>query len=82
MKQMLVEYVSAYLRGGTTEMATYVDNASPLETSAEFRKVMAASLHFLVQSRARPAALPRGLSEGPARGRGRRLLLDEGQVRA
>jgi hypothetical protein len=48
MKQMLVEYVSAYLRGGTAEMATYVDNASPLETAAEFRKVMGAS-PYLVQ---------------------------------
>ena len=48
MKQMLVEYVSAYLRGGTAEMAIYVDNASPLETSVEFRKVMGAS-PYLVQ---------------------------------
>jgi hypothetical protein len=48
MKQMLVEYVAAYQRGGTTEMATYVDDASPLETPAEFRKVLAAS-PYLVQ---------------------------------
>jgi hypothetical protein len=61
MKQMLVEYVSAYLRGGTTEMATYVDNASPLETSAEFRKVMAAS-PYLVQY---APALQRYLEEYP-----------------
>jgi hypothetical protein len=47
MKQMLVEYVSAYLRGGTAEMATYVDNASPLDTQAEFRKVLAASPYLL-----------------------------------
>jgi len=61
MKQMLVEYVSAYLRGGTTEMATYVDNASPLETSAEFRKVLAAS-PYLVQY---APALQRYLEEYP-----------------
>jgi hypothetical protein len=47
MKQMLVDYVAAYLRGGTTEMATYVDNASPLDTQAEFRKVLAASPYLL-----------------------------------
>ena len=46
-KQMLVEYVSAYLRGGTAEMATYVDNAAPLETAAEFRKVLAASPYLV-----------------------------------
>src|SRR6186997_2645648 len=34
MKQMLVEYVIAYQRGGTAEMATYVDDASPLDTTA------------------------------------------------
>ncbi len=43
MRQMLVEYVTAYQKGGTAEMATYVDNTQPLETAAEFRKVMAAS---------------------------------------
>ena len=48
MKQMLVEYLAAYQRGGTAEMATYVDNASPLETAAEFRKVLGAS-PYLVQ---------------------------------
>jgi hypothetical protein len=48
MKQMLVEYVAAYQRGGTPEMGTYVDNAKPLDTPAEFRKVLAAS-PYLVQ---------------------------------
>jgi len=60
-KQMLVEYVSAYLRGGTTEMATYVDNASPLETSAEFRKVLAASPYLVEYA----PALKRYLEEYP-----------------
>jgi hypothetical protein len=47
MKQMLVEYVAAYQRGGTAEMATYDDNAQPLATPAEFRKVLAASPYLL-----------------------------------
>jgi hypothetical protein len=47
MKQMLVEYVTAYQRGGTTEMATYVDDVSPLETPAAFRKVLAASPYLV-----------------------------------
>jgi len=48
MKQMLVEYVAAYQRGGTAEMATYADDATPLDASAEFRKVLGAS-PYLVQ---------------------------------
>jgi hypothetical protein len=48
MKQMLVDYVAAYQRGGAAEMATYADNPQPLETPAEFRKVLAAS-PYLVQ---------------------------------
>jgi hypothetical protein len=47
MKQMLVDYVAAYRRGGTAEMATYVDNPQPLDTPAEFRKVLAASPYLL-----------------------------------
>ena len=47
MKQMLVEYVAAYQRGGTAEMGTYVDNAKPLDTPAEFRRVLAASPYLL-----------------------------------
>lgn len=47
MKQMLVEYLAAYLRGGTAEMATYVDREQPLDTIAEFRKVLSASPHLL-----------------------------------
>ncbi|HUG55290.1 MAG TPA: hypothetical protein VMR21_16910 [Vicinamibacteria bacterium] len=48
MKQMLVEYLSAYLEGGTAEMATYADREQPQDTPAEFRKVLAAS-PYLVQ---------------------------------
>jgi hypothetical protein len=48
MKQMLVEYLAAYQRGGTDEMATYADNPQPLDAPAEFRKVLAAS-PYLVQ---------------------------------
>src|SRR5262249_2855024 len=43
MKQMLVEYLAAYLQGGAAEMAVYVDNPQPLDTVAEFRRVMSAS---------------------------------------
>jgi len=48
MKAMLVEYASAYMKGGTAEMATYADKDRPLETPAEFRKLLAAS-PYLVQ---------------------------------
>ena len=48
MKQMIVEYLAAYQRGGTAEMATDIDSAVPLDTPAEFRKVLAAS-PYLVQ---------------------------------
>lgn len=48
MKQMLVDYVTAYLQGGTAAMATYADDAVPLDTPTEFRKVLAAS-PYLVQ---------------------------------
>jgi hypothetical protein len=48
MKQMLVEYVTAYQKAGTTEMATYADDAVPLDAPAEFRKVLGAS-PYLVQ---------------------------------
>ncbi len=48
MKQMLVEYLAAYQRGRTAEMATDIDSSVPLDTPAEFRKVLAAS-PYLVQ---------------------------------
>ena len=48
MKQMLVEFATAYLQGGTAAMATYEDNAVPLDTPTEFRKVLGAS-PYLVQ---------------------------------
>jgi hypothetical protein len=47
MKQMLVEYVAAYLQGGTAAMATYEDSAVPLDTPTEFRKVLGASPYLL-----------------------------------
>jgi len=61
MKQMLVEYVIAYQRGGTAEMATYVDDASPLDTTAEFRKVLGASPYLVEYA----PALKRYLEEYP-----------------
>lgn len=47
MKQMLVEYTAAYMQGGTAAMATYVDKDRPLEASAEFRKLLAASPYLV-----------------------------------
>jgi hypothetical protein len=47
MKRMLVEYTAAYQQGGTTEMATYVDKDRPLETPAEFRRLLAASPYLM-----------------------------------
>jgi hypothetical protein len=48
MKQMLVDFVTAYQKGGTVEMAVYADDAMPLDAAAEFRKVLGAS-PYLVQ---------------------------------
>jgi hypothetical protein len=47
MKRMLVEYAVAYMQGGTSEMATYADKDRPLETPAEFRKLLAASPYLV-----------------------------------
>lgn len=43
LRQMLVDYASAYMKGGTPEMATYEDKEKALDTPTEFRKVLAAS---------------------------------------
>ena len=43
MREMLVEYVGAYRRGGTAAMATYHDKDQPLAASAEFAKLLEAS---------------------------------------
>lgn len=47
LKQMLVDYAAAYMKGGTPEMATYFDKDKPLDTPAEFRKVLAASPYLI-----------------------------------
>jgi hypothetical protein len=47
IKQMLVEYTAAYMRGGTAAMATYADKDRPLETPAEFRRLLAASPYLV-----------------------------------
>jgi hypothetical protein len=47
MKQMLVEFLAAYLEGGTAAMATYADKEKPQETPAEFRKLLAASPYLV-----------------------------------
>ncbi len=47
MRQMLADYVGAYIEGGTAAMAIYVDKERPLDTSAEFKKLLAASPYLL-----------------------------------
>ena len=47
MRQMLVEYVAAYMQGGTAAMATYYDKDKPLEAPAEFAKVLLASPYLI-----------------------------------
>jgi len=47
LKEMLVEYTSAYMKGGTAEMATYVDKEQPLDSAAEFGKVLNASPYLI-----------------------------------
>jgi len=61
MKQMLVDYVAAYQKGGTAEMATTVDNPQPMDLPAEFRKVVAASPYLLQYA----PELQRALEEYP-----------------
>jgi hypothetical protein len=47
MRQMLLEYLLAYQKGGTSEMATYADKDKQLETPAEFKKLLAGSPYLL-----------------------------------
>ncbi len=47
MRQMLADYLGAYMEGGMAAMATYVDKERPLDTSAEFQKLLAASPYLL-----------------------------------
>jgi len=47
MRQMLVEYTAAYMKGGTAEMATYVDKDHPLDAPAEFRRLLASSPYLV-----------------------------------
>jgi len=47
LKQMLTEYATAYMRGGTTEMATYEDKDKPLDTAAAFGKVLSSSPYLM-----------------------------------
>ena len=47
MKQMLVEYTASYMQGGTAAMATYANKDRPLETPAEFRRLLAASSYLV-----------------------------------
>ncbi len=47
VKEMLVDYTTAYMKGGTAAMATYADKERPLESSAEFGKVLSASPYLV-----------------------------------
>lgn len=47
LKEMLVDYTTAYMRGGTAAMATYADKESPIETSAEFGRILTASPYLV-----------------------------------
>lgn len=47
MRRMIVEHVAAYMQGGAFAMAVYVDKERPLDTSAEFRKLLAASPYLV-----------------------------------
>jgi hypothetical protein len=47
LKQMLVDYMSAYVKGGTAQMATFVDKEEPLDSAAEFRKVLGSSPYLI-----------------------------------
>jgi hypothetical protein len=47
LKQTLVDFTSAYMRGGTAEMTTYVDKEQPLDATAEFGKILTASPYLV-----------------------------------
>jgi hypothetical protein len=47
LKEMLVDYTAAYMKGGTAAMATYADKESPIETSAEFGRILTASPYLV-----------------------------------
>src|SRR5262249_6510549 len=47
MRRMLVEHVAAYMQGGALAMAVYVDKERPLDTSAEFRRLLAESPYLV-----------------------------------
>jgi hypothetical protein len=47
LEEMLVDYASAYMKGGTAAMATYANKQSPIETSAEFRRILTASPYLV-----------------------------------
>jgi hypothetical protein len=47
LKEMLVDYASAYMKGGTAAMATYADKETPIDTSAEFGKILTASPYLV-----------------------------------
>jgi hypothetical protein len=47
LKEMLVDYTSAYIKGGTAQMPTYVDKEQPLDSAAEFRKILDSSPYLI-----------------------------------
>ena len=47
MRQMLVEYVAAYMKGGVAAMATYYDKEEPLASPAELAKLFQASPYLI-----------------------------------
>jgi len=47
LKETLVDFTSAYMRGGTAEMTTYVDKEQPLDATAEFGKILTASPYLV-----------------------------------
>jgi hypothetical protein len=47
LKEMVVDYTSAYMRGGTAAMATYADKESPIDTSAEFGRILTTSPYLV-----------------------------------
>src|SRR5262249_55856336 len=47
MRLMLVDHVAAYMQGGASAMAVYVDKERPLDTSAEFRRLLAESPYLV-----------------------------------
>ena len=80
LNQGIVDYVSAYQRGGTDALGDVLDKKQPRSRSQEYRTLLANSpylIEYMKEFHDYLASYPKGT----AGGRRGRALLDEGQLR-